>query len=90
LIARTRQENDFTSVQREGIKLLLIVLLSIMIAAEGYYIYLLQEKIAVRNDELNNISAQLQYLKTEREDLRLELSREKNTGETDHGNTFDR
>jgi cell division protein FtsL len=90
LIGRARKESDCTSVQRERIKLLLIVLLSIMIAAEGYYIYLLQDKIAVRNDEINSISAQLQHLKTEREDLKLELSREKNTGETDHGNTSDR
>ena len=73
-----------------GFKLFLIFLLVLSVIVEGYYIYLLQDKIEKRNDELKNISVQLQLLKNEREDLKATLSSTQNTGDTDHGNTSER
>jgi hypothetical protein len=57
------------------------------VLAEGYYIYLLQDKIEKRSDELKNISVQLQFFKTEREDLKENLSSAKKTGDADNENT---
>ena len=45
------------------VKLFLIFLLVVSVIAEGYYIYLLQDKIEKRNDELKNISVQLAIFK---------------------------
>jgi len=90
LTGRVTRENESTSGHRDRIKLLLLFLLLLMMAAEGYYIYHLQDKIARRNDELNNISVQLQHLKTEREDLIIELSREKTEETLTNGNTAER
>jgi len=74
-----------------GIKLLLIFLLVVAVIIEGYYIYLLQQKTETRNDELKIISAQLQILKNEREDLKASLSSaHKKTGDDGHGNTAER
>jgi len=71
-------------------RLLLIFLLVAAVVAEGYYIYLLQDKIEKRNDELKNISVQLQFFKTEREDLKANLSSAKKTGDASHENTSSR
>jgi len=69
------------------VRLLLIFLLVAAVLAEGYYIYLLQDKIEQRNDELKNISVQLQLFKTEREDLKANLSSAKKTGDAGNENT---
>jgi len=70
-----------------SVRPLLIFLLVAAVLAEGYYIYLLQDKIEKRSDELKNISVQLQFFKTEREDLKANLSSAKNTGDADNENT---
>jgi Tfp pilus assembly protein PilO len=68
-------------------RLLLNFLLIAAVLAEGYYIYLLQEKIEKRSEELKNISVQLQFFKTEREDLKANLSSAKKTGDAGNENT---
>ena len=73
-----------------GVKLFLIFLLVLSVIVEGYYIYLLQDKIEKRNDELKNISIQLQFLKNEREDLKATLSSTQKAGDTGHGHTSER
>jgi len=73
-----------------GVKLFLIFLLVLSVIVEGYYIYLLQDKIEKRNDELKNISIQLQFLKNEREDLKATLSSTQKTGDTGDGHTSER
>jgi hypothetical protein len=83
-----RQQSDGISFR--GIKLLLMFFLSVFILAEGYYICRLQDRIVKRSNELKNISVQLQHLKKEREDLKIELSSVKKTGDTSHGNTAER
>lgn len=67
--------------------MLLIFLLVAAVLAEGYYIYLLQDKIEKRNDELKDLSIQLQFFKTEREDLKANLSSAKKTGDAGNENT---
>jgi len=76
-----------TFFQGRSVRPLLIFLLVAAVLAEGYYIYLLQDKIEKRSDELKNISVQLQFFKTEREDLKANLSSAKNTGDADNENT---
>ena len=76
-----------TFFQDRRVRLLLIFLLVAAVLAEGYYIYLLQDKIEKRNDELKNISVQLQFFKTEREDLKANLSSAKKTGDAGNENT---
>jgi Tfp pilus assembly protein PilO len=76
-----------TFFQDRRIRLLLIFLLVAAVLAEGYYIYLLQDKIEKRNDELKNISVQLQFFKTEREDLKANLSSAKKPGDAGNENT---
>jgi hypothetical protein len=78
--------------KRRGLRLFLIVLLIGAVIAEGYYIFLLQNKIEERNDELKNISVQLQFLKSEGEDLKSRLlTAEKTTaGDVGNGNTAER
>ena len=67
--------------------MLLIFLLVAAVLAEGYYIYLLQDKIEKRNDELKDLSIQLQFFKTEREDLKANLSSAEKTGDAGNENT---
>jgi Tfp pilus assembly protein PilO len=77
-----------TFFQKAGrIRLLLIFLLVAAVLAEGYYIYLLQDKIDKRNDELKNLSVQLQLFKTEGEDLKANLSSAKKTGDSGNEDT---
>jgi hypothetical protein len=73
-----------------GHRLFLICLLSVAVIAEGYYMYLLQDKIEKRNDELKNISVQLQFLKNERAELKETLSSAQKTGETGNEDTPER
>ena len=76
-----------TFFQDRRVRLLLIFILVAAVIAEGYYIYLLQDKIDKRNDELKNLSVQLQLFKTEREDLKANLSSAKKTGDAGNENT---
>ena len=76
-----------TFFQGRRVRLLLIFLLVAAVLAEGYYIYLLQDKVEKRSDELKNISVQLQFFKTEREDLKANLSSAKKTEEAGNENT---
>jgi hypothetical protein len=71
-------------------RLFLTSLLTVAVVAEGYYIYLLQDKIEKRNDELKNISVQLQFLKNERAELKAALSSAQKTGDTVHENTTEK
>ncbi len=70
-----------------SVGLLLIFLLAAAVLAEGYYIYLLQDKIENRNDELKDLSVQLQLFKTERENLKANLSSAKKTGDAGNENS---
>ena len=76
-----------TFFQGRRVRLLLIFILVAAVLAEGYYIYLLQDKIEKRSDELNNISVQLQFFKKEREDLKANLSSAQKTGDAGNENT---
>jgi len=76
-----------TFFQGRSVRPLLIFLLVAAVLAEGYYIYLLQDKIEKRSDELKNISVQLQFFKTERENLKASLSSAKKTGDADNENS---
>jgi len=73
-----------------GFRLFIIYLLSAAVVAEGYYIYLLQDKIEKRNDELRNISVQLQFLKNEGAELKAALSSAQKTGDPGNENTPER
>jgi len=77
-------DRDFAKGRR--LRLFLIALLIVAVIAEGYYIYHLQNKIEERNDELKNISVQLQFLKSEGEDLKSKLSTVEKTATGDNGN----
>jgi hypothetical protein len=92
LAKTTPEENAFRAFAKgRGLRLLLIVLLLAAVIVEGYYIHLLQNRIEERNDELQNISVRLLFLKSEGEDLKSELSSAKaTTGETNSGNTPER
>ena len=82
---------DRAPVKKMKLKQFLIFLLVVAIIIEGYYIYLLKEKIEKRDEELKDISVQLQFLKNEGEDLKASLSSaNKTTGDTGNGNTTDR
>lgn len=71
-------------------KLLLVLLLMAVVALEGYYIFVLQDKVEKQSEELRNISIKLQSSKNESADLREELSSiKKMAGEGKDGNTAD-
>ena len=72
------------------LRLLLVLLLMAVVAAEGYYILVLQDKVDRQTEELRNISIKLQSSKNESTDLREELSSiKKMAGEGKDGNTAD-
>jgi len=72
------------------LKLLLALLLMAAVAAEGYYILVLQDKVDRQTEELRNISIKLQSSKNESADLREELSSiKKMAGEGKDGNTVE-
>lgn len=73
-----------------AIKFLLVFLLIVSVILEGYYIYALHDKIEKRNDELKNISVQLQFLKNERDELKATLNSAQTAGDISHGNTPER
>jgi len=76
---------------RKGIRLLFILLLATVVFIEGYYIFVLRDKINKQTEELKNISLQLQFLKNERDNLHEELSSvKKSAGESQNGNTTER
>ena len=76
-----------TFFQDKRVRLLLVFILVAAVFTEGYYIHLLQDKIEKRNDELKNISIQLQFFKTEREELKANLSSAKKAGDAGNENT---
>jgi hypothetical protein len=78
-------------LKNRRVKRLLVFLLGIAIIVEGYYIHLLRDRIEKRDEELKDISVQLQFLKNEGEDLKASLSSaNKPTGDSGNGNTADR
>jgi Tfp pilus assembly protein PilO len=75
---------------RIALKLLLVLLLMAAVAVEGYYIFVLRDKIETQTEELRTISIKLQSSKNESTDLREELSSmKKMAGEGKDGNTAD-
>lgn len=76
---------------RLALRIMLVFLLTAAVLLEGYYIFVLRDKIEKQTEELRNISIRLQNSKDESADLRDELtSIKKITGETKNGNTADR
>lgn len=92
MVKTTPEENAVRAFAKgRSLRLLLIVLLLAAVIVEGYYILLLQNRIEERNDELQNISVRLMFLKSEGEDLKSELSSaKKTTGDPSNGNTPER
>ena len=75
---------------RQALKrLFLVLLLSALAIAEGYYIFVLKDKIDKQTEEIKNVSMQLQQLKLERGNLNEELSsiKKSKTGEDKDGDT---
>ena len=87
-----RHENAFTVLAKnKGIRFLLVLFLVAAVIIEGYYIFMLQDRIEKRNDELKNISVQLQLLKNEGADLKSKLSStNKTAGAVVDGNSPER
>ncbi len=92
LAKSTPEENAVRAFAKGGrIRLFLIVLLVAAVIVEGYYIHRLQNRIEERNDELQNISVRLQFLRSEGEYLKSELSSAKETkGGPNSGNAPER
>ena len=87
----SNKDSDSTPLKTSGGQRLLIFLLIVSIIVEGYYIYLLRDKIGKRDDELKDFSVQLQFLKNEREELKASLSSaNKTSGDPDNGTTTER
>jgi peptidoglycan hydrolase CwlO-like protein len=85
------EKADLASLKSRRVKHFLMFLLVVSIIVEGFYIYLLKDKIEKQDDELKDISVQLQFLKNEREDLKASLSSaNKTTGDPGNGNTTER
>ncbi len=75
---------------RIAFKLLFVFLLAAAVVVEGYYIFVLRDKIERQSEELRSISIRLQSSKNESTDLREELSSmKKMAGEGKDGNTAD-
>ena len=60
-------------INRIGKSLLVFSIIAALVI-EGYYIFLLQDKIDRQTEELKNISVELLFLKNEREKLNNEIS----------------
>lgn len=70
---------------------LLVFILIVAVGIEGYYIYVLRDRIEQQSEELNHTSMQIQALRHERISLEDELQLIKKTaGERDNGNTAQR
>lgn len=86
-----KKKADRAPLKNRRLKQFLIFLLVVSIIVEGYYIYLLKNRIEKQDDELKDISVQLQFLKNEREDLKASLSSANKTiGDSGNGNTTER
>ena len=73
---------------RKARNIFLLLILIAALAAEGYYIFVLRDKIEKQTEELRDISIQLQSSKNESADLREELSSiKKMAGERKDGDT---
>jgi Tfp pilus assembly protein PilO len=73
---------------RIALRLLLVLVLIAAVVVEGYYIFVLQDKIERQSEQLRTISIQLQSSKSESTDLHEELSSmKKMAGEGKDGNT---
>lgn len=73
---------------RIALKFLLVLLLMAGVVVEGYYIFVLRDKIERQTEDLRTISMQLQSSKNESTDLHKELSSiKKMAGEGKDGNT---
>jgi hypothetical protein len=59
---------------RAGLRLLLVVVLLGAIVLEGYYVAVLRKTVERQDEELRNISRELQTLKIERAELKDKLS----------------
>ncbi len=71
-----------------AVNITFLLILIAAVAAEGYYIFVLRDKIEKQTDDLRNISIQLQSSRNESADLREELSSiKKLAGERNDGNT---
>ncbi len=73
------------------LRLFLVVLLTVAVLGEGYYLYIMAERVQAQEEELRSISQNLQILKNERANLTEELSSiKKSGGERKDGNTGQR
>ncbi len=73
---------------RMAVNIAFVFILIAAAAAEGYYIFVLRDKIEKQTEELRNISMQLESSRSESADLREELSSiKKMAGERNDGNT---
>lgn len=62
-----------------------------VVCLEGYYIMVLRDTIQKQNEDLRNISVQLQLLKSEQDSLNEEISSARNQAEErDDGDTVKR
>lgn len=89
---KSKRENIRSShlkLKQLVIRVFLVLLLSSLVMAEGYYIFILKDKIDKQTEEIKNVSMQLQQLKLERGNLSEELSSIKKppTGEEKDGDT---
>lgn len=82
-------KNSGLNLRQTVIRLFLVLLLSSIVIAEGYYIFTLRVKIDKQTEEIKNVSMQLQQLKLERGNLSEELSsiKKPTTGEEKDGAT---
>lgn len=86
-----QDENRQSSRPQRLLKIVLILILLMAVCLEGYYIFVLRDKMETQTEEIKNISIQLQLLKQEKESLREELSSAKKlAGENTNGNTPER
>ena len=70
---------------------LAVVVLVAVVCLEGYYIMVLRDTIQQQNEDLRNISVQLQLLKSEQDSLNEEISSARNQAEErDDGDTVKR
>ena len=88
----SKQENSGSPhlrLKQLVIRLFLVFLLGALVIAEGYYIFILRDKIDRQTEEIKNVSMQLQQLKLERGNLSEELSSitKPTTGEENDGDT---
>jgi predicted Holliday junction resolvase-like endonuclease len=73
------------------LKYLIVAALAVIVLFEGYYIFMLREKISRQTEDLKDISVQLQLLKRERDVLNEEVSSaRKKAGEDNNGDTVQR